>query len=109
MLQNWLMPQLNEYIRENFIFQHNQVLPHYHNAVTRFLNVVITTYWIGHEAPKVWPTRSPDVTPKDSFFWECIIKFRMEFVSLPYQTINTATIKIALKRFLLIQKVKTVW
>lgn len=73
MLQNWLMLQFNEHIRANLIFQHNQAVPHYHNALPRFLNEKIPICWVGHKGPNVQPARSPDLIPKDYFFfWECI-------------------------------------
>jgi hypothetical protein len=65
MLQNWLMPQLNEHVRENLIVQHNQALRRYHNAVIRFLKQIISARWIGLEAANVWPARSPHLIPKD--------------------------------------------
>jgi hypothetical protein len=38
LLKYWLLTQLNEDFGENFILQQDRMLPHYHNAVTRFLN-----------------------------------------------------------------------
>jgi len=33
------------------------------------LNAAFPNRWIGRDGPTPWPTRSPDITPFDSFLW----------------------------------------
>lgn len=71
-LQNWVMSHLNENSAETFICQQAGVPPHYHNEVTRFLNVKILRWWTGSGGPKACPSWSPDVTSMDFLLWSCI-------------------------------------
>jgi hypothetical protein len=67
-----VMPLLNENFGEIFIFQQDGVPPHYHNAVTRFLNVKILRWWTGCGGPMAWPPWSPDLISMYFFLWGCI-------------------------------------
>jgi len=63
MLENWLMPQLNE-DRNAYIFQQDGSPAHYKDVQR----------WIGRTGKEDdmlmrWPPRSPDLTPCDFFFW----------------------------------------
>jgi hypothetical protein len=60
MLEQWLLPQLEEDTAD-FIFQRDGAPPppHYHNDVRGDLNQELLR----------WPPRSPDLTPCDSFLW----------------------------------------
>jgi len=76
MLENWLMPQLNE-DSNDYIFQQDSSPAHYHKDVRGYLNRNLPQRWIGHtgkedDALMRWPPRSPDVTPCDFFFWEFV-------------------------------------
>jgi hypothetical protein len=69
MLQLWLMPQLQE-DSEDFIFQQDGALPHFHFDIHAHLNANLPGCWIGHasdnDSPLLpWPQRSPDLTPCD--------------------------------------------
>jgi hypothetical protein len=71
MLQNWLLPQMNEE-SEDFVFQQDGALPRWHRDVRRFLNESLPERWIGRVgkedlALQFWPPRSPDFTTCDSF------------------------------------------
>ena len=73
MLENWLMPKLEE-DSQDFIFQQDGAPPHFHNDVRWYLNEHIPQRWIGRtgrddEALMKWPPRSPDMTPCDFFLW----------------------------------------
>jgi len=72
MLENWLMPQLNE-DSNDYIFQQDSSPAHYKD-VRRYLNRNLPQKWIGRtgkedDALMRWPPRSPDLTPCDFFFW----------------------------------------
>ncbi|GFV62379.1 uncharacterized protein TNCV_4679911 [Trichonephila clavipes] len=72
MLQNWLMPQLEE-DSQYFIFQHDRT-PHFYNDVRRYLNEHLPQRSIGSsgrddKALLKWPPRSPGVMPCYFFYW----------------------------------------
>jgi len=72
MLENWLMPQLNE-DSNDYIFQQDGSLAHYKD-VRGYLNRNLPQRWIGHtgnedDALTRWPHRSLDLTLCDFFFW----------------------------------------
>ena len=70
-LENWLMPQLNE-DSNDYIFQQDGSWAHYKD-VRGYLNRNLPQRWIGRtgkdDALMRWPPRSPDLTPCDIFFW----------------------------------------
>lgn len=73
MLQNWLVPQMNE-DSGDYIFQQDGAPPHWHLNVRRFLNESLPQRWIGRMgnadlALQFWPPRSPDLTVCDFFLW----------------------------------------
>ena len=66
------MPQLNE-DSNDYIFQQDGSLAHYKD-VRRYLSRNLPQRWIGRrgkedDALRLWPPRSPDLTPCDFFFW----------------------------------------
>jgi len=71
MLENWLMPQMNE-DSNDYIFQQDGS-PAHHKDVRGYLNRNLPQRWIGRtgkdDALMRWPPRSPDLTPCDFFFW----------------------------------------
>ena len=72
MLENWLMPQMNEDSNDN-IFQQDGSPAHYKD-VRGYLNRNLPQRWIGRtgkedDALMRWPPRSPDLNPRDFFFW----------------------------------------
>lgn len=86
MLENWLMPQLEE-DSQDFIFQQDGAPPHFHNDVRWYLNEHLPQRWIGRtgrddEALLKWPPRSPDMTPCDFFLWG-FVKDRVFVPPLP--------------------------
>ena len=64
MLQNFAIGQFPS----GSIFQQDEALPHY-RQVRDFLNENFPDMWIGRGGPLTWPTRSPNLTPLDFFFW----------------------------------------
>ena len=73
MLENWLMPQLNE-DSNDYIFQQDGSPAHCHKDVRRYLNRNLPQKWIRRagkedDALMRWPPRSPDLTPCDFSFW----------------------------------------
>ena len=72
MLENWLMPQLNEHSND-YIFQQDGSPAHYHKDVRGYLNRNLPQRSIGCTGKEGdvlmrWPPRSPDLTPCDFFF-----------------------------------------
>jgi len=72
MLENWLMPQLNE-DSNDYIFQQDGSPAHYKD-LRGYLNRNLPQRWIGRtgnedDASMRWPPRSPDLTPCEFFFW----------------------------------------
>jgi hypothetical protein len=76
MLENWLIPQLNE-DSNDYIFQQDGSPAHYHKDVRGYLNRILPLSWIGRkgkeeDALMQWPPRSPDLTSWDFFFWRFV-------------------------------------
>jgi len=72
MLENWLMPQLNE-DSNDYIFQQDGSLAH-HKDLRGYLNRNLPQKWIGRTGKEDvvlmrWPPQSPDLTPCYFFFW----------------------------------------
>jgi len=72
MLENWLMPQLNE-DSNDYIFQQDGSRVHYKD-VRGYLKRNLPQKCLGRTGKKDdalmrWPPRSPDLTPCDFFFW----------------------------------------
>jgi len=72
MLENWLMPQLNE-DSNDYILQQDGCPAHYKD-VRGYLN---RNLWIGrtgkdNDALMRWRLRSPDLTPCDFLFWRFV-------------------------------------
>jgi len=75
MLENWLMPQLNE-DSNDYNFQQDGSPAHYKD-VRGCLNRNLPQRWIGRTGKEDgalmwWPPRSTDLTPCDFFFWEFV-------------------------------------
>ncbi|KAG8303110.1 hypothetical protein J6590_108196 [Homalodisca vitripennis] len=71
MLQNFLIPQIDEDEQQDapFYYQQNGAPPHYLTDVRDFLNGRFPGRWIGRSGQIAWPPRSPDLTPMDFFLW----------------------------------------
>jgi hypothetical protein len=70
MLQQFLIPQLDEDGQEGRIhFQHDSAPPYYLGEVREYLSTHFPGRWIGRAAPIPWPPRSPDLTPREFFLW----------------------------------------
>ncbi|PNF43976.1 hypothetical protein B7P43_G00908, partial [Cryptotermes secundus] len=86
MLQNWLVPQMNE-DSGDYIFQQDRVPPHWHLNVRRFLDESLPQRWIGRMgnedlALHFWPPMSPDLTPCNFFLWG-FLKYAVYVPPLP--------------------------
>jgi hypothetical protein len=76
MLEEILVPILEEDSPDDMLFQQDGALPHFRKEVTDFLNSKFSDLksqfsrytWIGRSEPIAWPPRSPDLTPPDFFF-----------------------------------------
>jgi hypothetical protein len=67
-LQWWLMPQLSEdFPQQDFWFQQDVGLPHWHLEVCDYLDENLPGRWIGQGGLIIWPPRSPDLTPLDYY------------------------------------------
>jgi hypothetical protein len=60
MLQQFLIPQLDEDDQGRIHFQQDGAPPHYLEEVFDYLNTRFPGRWIGRAAPIAWPARSPD-------------------------------------------------
>jgi len=72
MLQNWLMPELNE-DSNDYIFQQDGSPAHYKD-VRGYVNRNLPQRWIGRteiedDALMRWPPPSPDLTSCEFLFW----------------------------------------
>ena len=81
-VRNWLMPQLNK-DSNDYIFQQDGSPGHY-KKVRGYLNRNLPQRWIGRtgkedDALMRWPPQSPDLTPRNFFFWG----FMKDNVSVP--------------------------
>ena len=79
MVNEWLLPQLNE-DSPDCILQQDGTQPHYHNEVRQFLNLHLPQQWIGrgtidNQMLLPWPPLSPDITPCDLFLWGYVPPF----------------------------------
>jgi hypothetical protein len=61
-----------------FTLQQDGAPPHFHLAVRAFLDNQLPESLIEHRGPTPWPSRSPDLSPLDFFFWgfvkDCIYR-----------------------------------
>jgi hypothetical protein len=82
-LQQFLIPQLDEDDQEGRVyFQQDSASPHYLGEECEYLSTRFPGRSIGRAAPIVWPSRSPDLTPMDSFLWD-FVKNRVFVPTLP--------------------------
>ncbi|GFX15777.1 DUF4817 domain-containing protein [Trichonephila clavipes] len=61
----------------NFIWQQNGALPHWHSSVRNWLNIIAHNQWTDRKEPPdkaciTWPPRSPNLTPCDFYLWGLI-------------------------------------
>jgi hypothetical protein len=68
MLENYLMPKLQQDMERYFIFQQDMAPPHFHDEVTSYLNRTVVA-WIGRGGTIAWPSRSPDLTSLGFSVW----------------------------------------
>ncbi|GFW85483.1 uncharacterized protein TNCV_145281 [Trichonephila clavipes] len=61
-------PQLQD-LQPRVLFQQDGAPPHWGLTVRESLNDSFLQRWIGRDGPIAWPSRSPDLTPLDFFFW----------------------------------------
>jgi hypothetical protein len=68
MLENYLLPHLQQDKDRDFVFQQDGAPSHFHLEVTSYYNRTVVA-WIGRGGTRAWPSRSPDLTPQD--FYVC--------------------------------------
>lgn len=65
-----LMEDVPLNIRAALIFQQDGAPPHWARRVRDYLDVIFPMRWIGRGSPfRLWPARSPDLTPLDFYLW----------------------------------------
>lgn len=69
LLQNNIVPAINNLNLEDVWYQHDGAPPHSSRAVINYLNQTFTNRWIGRGGPVQWPPRSPDMSPNDFSLW----------------------------------------
>lgn len=70
MLELFLEPQLHQDgIADSVVFQQDGTPPHFALNVREYLNRTFPNRWIGRGSARLWPSRSPDLTPLDFFAW----------------------------------------
>jgi hypothetical protein len=72
MLEEFLMPILEEDGPDDMLFQQDGAPPHFRKEMTDFLNGKFPEKRICMGGPITWPPRSPDLTPLEFFFREYI-------------------------------------
>jgi hypothetical protein len=68
MLEEFLMPILEEQCPEDKLFQQDGAPTHFYSEVKDFLNRKFPEKYIGGRVPITWPPRSPDLTRLEFFF-----------------------------------------
>jgi hypothetical protein len=71
MLENYLMPQLQQDMDRDLIFQQDGAPPHFYCNVTSHLNRTVVA-WIGRDGTTAWPPRLPEIIPLDHSVWRGI-------------------------------------
>jgi hypothetical protein len=83
MLQQFLIPLLDEDDQEGCIhFHQDSAPPYYLEEVHQYLSTRFSGRWIGRAALIAWPPGSPDLTPLEFFFWG-FVKDRVFVPPLP--------------------------
>lgn len=76
MLENWLMPQLTDEEKQEFIYQQDGAPSHWHLSIQEYLNRCLPSRWTGRVAATdifcTWPLWSLDPTACDFFLWSFI-------------------------------------
>lgn len=73
MLRDDIVPDIRNIFDLNFDtvwFQQDDAPPHFGLEVRNFLNAIFPERWIGRKEAIECPSRSPDLTPLDFFFWD---------------------------------------
>jgi hypothetical protein len=58
------MPQLQQDMDRDFVFQQDGVPPHFHREFTSYVNHTVVA-WVGRGGKIAWPPQSPDLIPLD--------------------------------------------
>ena len=68
MLERFLEPQLKQDgILCTVVYQQDGAPPHFALLVREYQNRIFPIWWIGRGSPRLWATRSPDLTPNGLF------------------------------------------
>lgn len=71
LLQQEIVPAINNLSPDINLtwYQQDGAPPHFSREVREFLDVTFPNRWIGRRGPIEWPSRSPDLSPLDFFYW----------------------------------------
>lgn len=71
LLREEIVPAINNLTADINLtwFQQDGAPPHFTREVREFLDVTFPNRWIGRRGPIEWPSRSPDLSPLDFFYW----------------------------------------
>ena len=64
-----LLSNVSPAVRTRMWFQHDGAPTHFSRNVRNYLDAAYGLHWIGRGGPVLWPSRSPDLTCLDFFFW----------------------------------------
>lgn len=68
-IENWIDENVPLAASLRLLFQQDGASSHRARAVKDYLNAMFPGRWIGLGGPRLWPPRSPDLTPMDFYFW----------------------------------------
>ena len=94
-LTDWLLPQLlnvDKFEEEKLTRQQDSALPHWARDVREWLDITFRERWMGQSGSTAWPTRSPDLTPKD--FWSSGDVKRTMYNKHLIESLETLKVKI---------------
>ena len=71
LLRQEIVPSINNLTPNMDItwYQQDGAPPHFSHEVREFLDVTFPNRWIGRRGTIEWPSRSPDLSPLDFFYW----------------------------------------
>lgn len=85
MIENYLLPQLQEEAMEDMWFQQDEATSHTARDTMTLLRTAFPGRLISHFGDIPWPPRSPDLTPPDLYSFGDIK--RIKFLSI-FQTLS---------------------
>jgi hypothetical protein len=108
MLQQFLIPQLNEDDQGRIHFQQDGAPPHYLAEVHEYLNTLSPYQRIGKVVLIAWPPRSPHITPLDFLLCE-FIKDQVFVSPVPANVLELRTQIIAAIAKVIPEMIRGMW